>query len=200
MGSISYAIDRTANPKEEVLEYFRSSLPVDAEILDHSFGAGSRYRGSWSWGGVLYAAVRSREGSVSMFVTLYRVDNVDGGRYIAIKQEHEDVGSIFYEPAQRLMKLLTPIDSATAIDWRKRVRDGYAFRRAQRVKARQAVGRTIKLESPLRYGPPVGRIDTVEVIDATRWRDPATGLTVRPAGRWQTLPFDIVSTTDQANL
>lgn len=195
MGSLSFDIDNHANPKDAVLTYLRENLRSGHALLDHSFGPGDGYRDDFSFGGVLYGAVESAEQddrTVSMHVLAFRVDRDRGLRTLTVKAMHEDMHPFYRAPAQRMMRLLTPTDCREANTWRTEVHSGFAFRRAQRAKARQAVGRTIKFDRPVQFAAPVGAIDTVVVIDAKAWRDPVSGYRLRPVRQWQILPFDII--------
>ncbi|WP_042378750.1 hypothetical protein [Gordonia alkanivorans] len=202
MGSISFEIDQRADVKQEVLRYLRGVLPTDVELVDHSFGPGDGYRGSFTWGGVLYAAVAepTTDGGdrpVTMHVIAFRVDRVDGYRSLAIKCMHEDEEPYYQQPAQRVMAALTSTTDVRSLEWRTGVVEGYDFRRTQRAKARRAIGRTITLGRPLTYGGGIGDIDSVEVIATNRWRDPNTGTYLRPPRRWQESAFDIVGDTTE---
>lgn len=196
MGSISYSIDRDTKPKAEVLDYLTANLQRTAEIVDHSFGPGDGYRGSFTWGGVLYAAVRTLrpngEPEVSMFLLMFSTRSDGGSRQIVIKTSHEDEGPYYDGPAQRLMKLLTATDNKYSNQWREKVTEGHQRQRVGRGRARTAQGRTIRLARPLTYGAGIGDVSEVTVIDMKTWRDNRSGRRLRPPPKWMCLDFDIL--------
>ena len=195
MGSLSYAIDRSANPREEVRKYVLEVLPADARLLDYSFGPGDG-RGDWCWGGVMYAAVETVDAEghpmVAMWLALYKVGRCDGWRDLCIKLEDETVGPNFDAPAQRLMRLLTPTTHTYASQWRERVAAGHEARRVGRTKWKAAIGKRVRLHSPLPYGR-IGDVTEIVVVSATRWRDAQSGSLLKPPRGWQTLSFDSVA-------
>ncbi|MDN5758320.1 MAG: hypothetical protein L0H59_07275 [Tomitella sp.] len=194
MGSIGFGRTPGLTTAQEARTYLDENLWPGHTVVT----AADRSTGDYPWGEwhkVLYAAVDDGDSNVTAHVILYTAQA--GMMYI--KALHEDMGPGQYEevPA-RLLDVLTPTDSEYANQWRRSARDWRIANTANRKKMRGAVGRTIRLLHPLRFGDPVGEVARVHVDSETMWRDQETGMRLRPPRHWHMRGYTIDDTADSA--
>lgn len=177
MGSISWSTPNTA--RDEFAQHI-DTIAAGRPILHRSIqSTGTARTDVAGWSLVGYAAIQSPDGEVWAYIGL--AGKAQGQFYV--KDMEEAMGPVWYAnvPA-RLLKLLTPTEHTYAREWREKAAQWRIDAARARDRAQELVGQTVRLETPLRYGEPVGSINTVEVVSPKLWRDPVSGYRIQPPG------------------
>jgi hypothetical protein len=145
-------------------------------------------------GGVFYAACyqKNRPEAIWAMVCLISYRKADGFNF-GYKDMDETVGPVEDECPERILKLLTPTDSAYAIAWRGRCWEHIQRRKAQ---PKLTEGCRIRFATPITFADKTVR-DTFTVrMDSGRLRL-YDGYTWCRIGKWRTMSWTLIDDTIQ---
>lgn len=95
-------------------------------------------------GSTYYAAARSQRGNVYGLVVITQVDRKTGEFYY--KDMSEDMGPFYYDCPPSILKLLSPTDSESALEWRRLCREKAERKKSPTALANLPIGARIRFE------------------------------------------------------